>query len=240
MLNSTVVDNRTVVIPRLSSKDFNKVVKLSPDGMFYITPDAHGSTLKSPRILRPKLSLPLETKCSLYSEISSHDSITSEMRLLDSYKNTFMWNKAVQEHSKTDCEMLNLSIHKEVKKGLCWIQTLKCTNCKYCSAPVKLYQEVITKSPGPRSAAPNLALQVALQDTSISNTKARLLLAATNTPPPCRSSMQKAANKVGDIITDVNEADMTHRREESKRINQLRGVDNTESRIQKGFDGSNA
>ena len=62
--------------------------------------------------------------------------------------------------------------------GLCWQQQLRCTNCKYPSGLFELYMETKTDRIGPDIAAPNLGLQVALQDSTMGCAKARLLLAA--------------------------------------------------------------
>ena len=56
-----------------------------------------------------------------------------------------------------------------------------------------------------------------------------MLLASTNTPPPCRSAMQRASNRVGTLTVAATLEDMRQRREELKRVSQLRGLPASES-----------
>lgn len=110
------------------------------------------------------------------------------------------------------------------KKGLCWIQSLRCTLCHYASKPFKLYEEVNSNSRGPKYARPNLGLQVGLQECAIGNKKARVLLLSTNSPAPSASAMQKASNKVGTMTSLSAEDDLAKRRSKLRDINRMRGL----------------
>jgi hypothetical protein len=89
----------------------------------------------------------------------------------------------------------------------------------------KLYKELPREGKrGPRGCAPNAGLQIGLQESMIGNTKARVILASTNTPPPGRTPMQRKANKVGDITTKLNQEDLDQRLIMCKETNRLRGL----------------
>ena len=68
---------------------------------------------------------------------------------------------------------------------------------------------------------PNLGLQVALQETPISNTQARLILACINTPPPSHSSMHHTATMVVDMTTTADEDYFKQIRENLKHVRGL-------------------
>ena len=55
----------------------------------------------------------------------------------------------------------------------------------------KLYSEVYTGSRGQKPYAPNVAIHVGLQDSTLGNTKLRHIQVTTNTPSPSRRGMQK-------------------------------------------------
>ena len=84
--------------------------------------------------------------------------------------------------------MPRMEIVNEKKWGVCWKMTLKCVNCEFHTTEFKLYKEIISNKPGPNPAAPNIGLGIGLQDTSLGNTGARLVMANLDLPPPARSS----------------------------------------------------
>ena len=115
-----------------------------------------------------------------------------EMRLLHKEKMVHMWNTCIREHASrvgNTCGIPEFAVNHERQKGLCWIQALKCTNCGYASHKLILNKEVESKGRGPKPPRPNMGLQTGLQECPMGNTKARLLLANTNTPPPSLSAL---------------------------------------------------
>jgi len=77
--------------------------------------------------------------------------------------------------------------------------------------------------------------QAGLQDTPIGNTRARYLIAATDIPPPSRSSMQRASNKVGKATVELNETDMSNKLKLVRQVNVMRGAQHPEQ-INVAFD----
>ena len=63
---------------------------------------------------------------------------------------------------------------------------------------------------GPKPASANYGFQVGAKQTGASNTAICKMLLAADTPAPSRSSMQAAANKVGEVIIETNEKDMAN------------------------------
>ena len=115
-------------------------------------------------------------------------------------------------------------MHTEVKVDLCWKQNLRCVKCGYTSKMFKLYHEVSTEKAGERSAAPNVGLQVGLQESTTGIAKGRVIIANLDVPPPYRSSMQRTANKVGNATATMTLADLAKKRDHMKTINTLRGL----------------
>lgn len=219
------VDYEETEIPswksRLTRRRFQQVTKKGPGGLL-TNPDAEGNPGSS-KLLRPTPDA--DTSIS-ESYLKKDNKNRGEMRLVNISMHTEMWNKCIEEHSKVHCEcrVPSFEVYQEIKKGLCWRQSLKCTKCGYISKLHKLYEEIEESRRGAKIAAPNVALQVALQDSTCGNAKARLILAGTNTPPPSRSGMQNLANKVGTITAMMTSDDLAKRREDLKEINSLRGL----------------
>ena len=85
----------------------------------------------------------------------------------------------------------------------------------------KLYHEVPTEKAGQGSAVPNVSLQVGLLESTTGITKAQMIIASLDVPPPCRSSRQRTANKVGNATATMTLADFTKRCDHVKTINKL-------------------
>ena len=86
----------------------------------------------------------------------------------------------------------------------------------------KLYHEVPTEKAGQRSAAPNVGLQVGLQESTTGIAKGRVIIASLDVPPPMyQSSMQRTANKVGNATATMTLTDLAKRRDHMKTINKL-------------------
>ena len=134
-------------------------------------------------------------------------------------------NDCFKEHASREdtCILPHFEVH-EKKFGLCWQQSLSCTACHYKSRMYKLYSEVNTGSRGQKPCAPNVAIHVGLQDTTMGNTKLRHILTTTNTPPPSRSGMQRKSNRVATITSQSTTDDLQQKREKTREINVLRGL----------------
>jgi hypothetical protein len=211
-----------VSIRRMSNDVFSMVSKSSPSGLLY-APDAEGQPGPS-KLLRPIHGGPISDLSEQYLEDGEKNIDNSEMRLISTHKYAEMWNTAIREHKSTACNEGQFTVHKELKKGLGWKQSLKCINCVYTSDMFKLYNEVFGTGRGAKRAKCNVGLQIGLQDSPIGNTRARMLVASTNTPPPARSAMQRLSNSVGMATKMLNLNDIRERMQNCKRINKLRGL----------------
>ena len=120
------------------------------------------------------------------------------------------WNTAYRLHRQesSQCDMQHMVIANERKWGVCWRLTLRCVNCEFHTPEFKLYREIISNKPGPNPGAPNIGLGIGLQDTSLGNKGARLLMSNMDMPPPARSSMQRTSKIVSKTVKDLNDRDM--------------------------------
>ena len=213
-----------VWLPRLSQNDFDRVVQTTPSGLLAVS-DAEGRPGTS-KILRPQLDqCPDLTDIYLQADEQADTHAVSKMRLLSVDKSAAMWNDCFKEHASREdtCILPHFEVH-EKKFGLCWQQSLSCTACHYKSRMYKLYSEVNTGSRGQKPCAPNVAIHVGLQDTTMGNTKLRHILTTTNTPPPSRSGMQRKSNRVATITSQSTTDDLQQKREKTREINVLRGL----------------
>ena len=217
---SSETEHPTIWSKRLSHDEFSRIAQTGPDGYTYTVNDQHHAPANV-KLLRPTVPNTPE----LVAERAAAPEGTGEMRYLGRDKTIAMFNDFVSMH-KTDnnCDNLQIKLNNEVKFGVVWKWTLCCSSCKFISKEYKLYEECESSSRGPKSAAPNIGLQAGLKESTIGPTKARLILAAMNTPPPCRSSMQKASRKVGEVICKLNDEDMSSKIEDIKKLNQSRGL----------------
>ena len=83
-----------------------------------------------------------------------------------------MWNNCIQLHAEQSkgCTP-RFSIANEREIGLAWQQSLHCVNCQFKSGMYKLYDELPTGGCGQKPATTNVAFQIVLQDSAISNIK---------------------------------------------------------------------
>lgn len=137
-----------------------------------------------------------------------------------------MWNEVFREHQEQSPQCdgeLTVDMDNERQRGLCWQEQLKCSKCKYVSSRYNLYDEVRTGSRGPKTAAPNLGLQVGLCHSPMAVNGFRKLCASAGLPAPNPSSMARHMDIVRPHIIEANEDDMKQRCEGLKKINRLRG-----------------
>ena len=219
-----VADNSTpsMWMPRLTQAEFTRVAKVTPGGLIEV-PDAEGKS-GGAKLMRPKKRVADD----LTTTYLKKDDSQSEMRIMHRDKTTQMYNECIAEHASLIdsqlCAVPRFTVHTEVKVGLCWKQNLRCVKCGYTSKMFKLYHEVPTEKAGQRSAAPNVGLQVGLQESTTGIAKGRVIIASLDVPPPCQSSMQRTANKVGNATATMTLADLAKRRDHMKTINKLRGL----------------
>lgn len=193
----------------------------------------------TPAMMQNSYGLPTETKLLRPStssssvmdnenrSVSEKDADRDTYRLLHLRKTEILWNEAIRVHIRPNiCQgELRWDMDVEKQRGLGWKECLSCTCGGYRSAQHNLYVEIENKgSRGPKTAAPNVGVQVGLTQSMISNTAFRNGLMAVNIPPPSDRSMQKTANKVCDAITDLNKDDMEMQREHLRDVNQARGL----------------
>jgi len=141
-------------VKRLNKVDFSRITRSSQDGRSYRVTGTEGPYIdNNVMLLRPKY-VSRTAKCDKYLKLDEADTATSsdhhdEMRLLSPNKVTAMWNKCIKEHENeksVSCKDIALFVHKEIKKGLCWEQSLACKNCSYKSKTYKLYAEVKSRT----------------------------------------------------------------------------------------------
>lgn len=160
-------------------------------------------------LLRPRRDRVTQLQRAQVAE--TQDPETNTNRLVHLGKTASLWNEAFHQHSQENPRCganLTWDTSHERRRGLASAFRLKCSQCKYTSVTHKLYTEVKTNRPGPNPAAVNLGLQAGLAHTSLSATGIVKLLLATNTPAPNLSSLQKAANKIKDVLVKSNEDSM--------------------------------
>ncbi len=110
------------------------------------------------------------------------------------------------------------------KWGVAFSGRLKCSDgCGYKSVDQKkFYQEVERQGRGRKAAKVNTQLQVVLTKHPIGNLAIRDILASIDTPTPCESSMQKAANKVCDSFHGIAREQLKKNRELVKTVMKIR------------------
>jgi hypothetical protein len=206
---------------RMDASQFSLVTTRAADQSTLTAPDCDGRP-GNVRLLRPRPQ-PANLK---HRESTSTNDLVKGTRMIDNEQMMKMWNDSMQLHSSQseDCGVPKLIIAHDKKWGLGWKYTLKCVKCDFRSPEYKLYKEVKTTKPGPNPAAINLTFQAGLQDSPVGNTRARLILASANIPPPSRSSMQRTANSVGTATQQLNDKDMTEKLNLVRNISSARGV----------------
>lgn len=138
------------------------------------------------------------------------------MRLIHLKKNCELWNHAIREHRRTarTCQNPQFWPSEEQKRGLVIAQRLQCMNCDFVTPLFKLYEEVdvpVPSKPGPKPAVQNVALQNAIVDTTIGQSKVRSLLSSLDLAPPAKSHMHQTSKLVGDELVKLGQLDMSEK-----------------------------
>lgn len=226
-------DEQPVAPPRwkrLSSEEYNQATTIGFDGKRHI-PDINNRTSKRVKLLRLKEEVKIQTPED--GESTSAVNAEHESFVIDSSEMLNMMNSVNSAHRDYNDSCDPEFEYENVKKqGVCCIVTLRCKNCEFTSIPNKLFQEIRTGKRGQKAAIPNVALQIALQDTMVGNESASYILSMMGVAPPNRSIMQKQANRIGEETIELNKADMADIRENLKRILRLRNEDEQSINIQ--------
>ena len=211
---------------RLTVDVYNSITEESQDGAGVCTKDCDGQPCNV-KYLRPRPNPPTILDELLKARSSTDSDFEWSMRYFDPESVEELWNTSITEHASTDPTCTGRLIHdknSEKKWGICWKETLKCTECQYRSKEYNLYPEVDTGKPGRKPAAPNLGLQIGIAHTGIGNTGARNILMAAGIPAPALRSMQRNANYVNDVLVTTNKEDMKQRRAKLHEINEMKGL----------------
>ncbi|CAC5388304.1 unnamed protein product [Mytilus coruscus] len=175
----------------------------------------------------------LRPQANVNLKIEENNALHSGMRWIDSQLTLSLINTTYDKHQveSPSCPRFNVDYHAQKKWGTCWQYTLKCITCGFIGDRMKMYKEIANGKPGPNPGQLNVALASALQDCPIGNTTVQQLLAGVDTPPPCRSSMQRTSNRVAAEMVKLNKTDMAQKLEQVKEVNRKRGVPENEINI---------
>lgn len=133
------------------------------------------------------------------------------MRIIHLGQLEHMWNKTFRVHQwSTTCRRPHFYVYKEKQVGLCVQQVLKCSNCQFQSEKHQLYVEKDLKSSsrGTRGPVTNLALNAALQDSSIGPQTMRSIISKLDLPVPSKTSMTQAGKDISQKLQTANKDDM--------------------------------
>ena len=146
-------------------------------------------------------------------------------RIVDITKLVETINSLYTDHnsSKKKCKKIKFQINKEIKHGLAWKFQFKCSGCGFLST---LYSTFSPIPDSERSAAINTNLAMAIMDTSMGISRARLLFTALDIPPPSTSHMQKLTDKVSKAIIELNKEDMSDKLRIVEQHNAVAGQEN--------------
>lgn len=208
---------------RLSREEFGRVAKLSPDGTRYEVPGADGNQ-GTTKLLRPAGDTAPEVSVAYLQEADK--SCSGEMRLVHREKMCTMFNTAIREHGqyKGACGMPSFYVWQELQKGMAWKVAVACRTCGYKGSLHQLYDTVPKAGRGAKAAAVNHGLQVGLLDSPIGNTKAQVVVAALNTPPPSLKGMMKTSYAVCSRTVTQAEDDLHRIRRQMVETNKARGL----------------
>ncbi len=107
--------------------------------------------------------------------------------------------------SNPNCDgFLRFDVKNQKQWGLSYRERLVCSDCGFISKYYRMYDVVESNKRGPKAAKINVAAQVGLMTSPISNKNFREILMASNITPPSASGMQKNANKVARMVETIN------------------------------------
>ena len=199
------------VYQRLTREDFDSVISQADADCFEIT-NEDGVSVPT-RLLRPRDEPVGEMKCK-DSQNRHGYRIYHKDRVIE------LINYVIKNHTSCTGELM---WGNEKKWGLCWTESLLCSVCTFRTQPTKLYNEINIPGKGRKSGEPNVGLHVGQMHAPIGVTSFRTILSCIGIPPPCKNTLQKTANLVGDKIVKHNVENMTYLRQDTLRLNTIKG-----------------
>ena len=139
-----------------------------------------------------------------------------------------MFNEAYRDHAtkKRTCQGdLRWDDINSKRFGLAWKVVIHCTRCRYRSKQFKLYDEVESGTKGPKPAAINMGIQTGVMRHGMSNSGLREILTSANIPSPSLSTMQRTANRVGEIVVEATQEHFEVVCQQVKTYNESIGLD---------------
>ena len=198
------------ILKRTSKDKFDFVMDKTDNGLIYngdmeaVFPMCDGQRTDF-TALRPKKTSKSDTIPDEKADNSNSNVIVNRGKMCK------MWNDCFKAHKKDYpcCKgELYWDDDHSLQWGMSWKAVLSCTNCNFQSEQFKLYEEVQTGCPGPKPAATTYGIQVGLTKNGVSNGGLTEILASASIKPPAYSTLQRAANHVGKIITEENMEDL--------------------------------
>ena len=216
----------TFTIKRLPRDIHEDVVQESADGILH-TEDEHGEWQPS-RILRPRPRNRTAAEQHAVADVEDsgvHPDLLTN-RILHLLKTQQLWVEAIKNHlPPPPCGgTLVWDIEKQEQRGLMWRLALKCSGCQYKTPRHSLYEEAPSKRKGRKPAKTNIALGVALTQSSIGVSGIIDILLACEIPAPSERGLTQVFNEACDNIVDFNENDLSRLRQYLAEINMLRGI----------------
>ena len=187
--------------------------------------DSDGNMCTAVKYLRPLKQS--KSKLQMAAEATDGNELDS-YRLLHQEKLNYMYSDSGSRHNKLQPRCPGIPVVDsmyDIQVGLCWKQRTKCPKCNYLSPYYECYKTIKQKKPGPDPADINRTVHISTSHTGISCTGVRTLMASLNSPPPSKRQLQRNANKVGDLLIEENERDMTSICDDLKELNTLKGLD---------------
>ncbi|CAH1245534.1 Hypp7504 [Branchiostoma lanceolatum] len=227
----------TPVYRRVSEDNFELLQDTDRRGNLLIRPKKVALEKRRVMLLRPK-----KEPCSKIARAVARGYTRDDARddNLDDLVGYRIWlardavkacTKAQRDHDQehpTCKALVRLSAKLERKVGLATSETFVCDKCKYKSKGKKFYDEIDKDAGqgcrrGRKVAVPNMAVQVALANSSIGVAAFRQFAAAMDLPVPVSSQMRKNARKYSDLMVRENERDMKAWSEKVKEMNSILG-----------------
>lgn len=210
---------------RLSLESFESRVNEYPNGIMAIH-NVDG-TMSDGKILRP-LSKSSEV-VDMYLQPSDSHPDEQTYKIFQQGPLQAMMNSEMKNHRlhKNDCEGdLRFDTESHKKWGLAWTERFICDECGFTSKFYDLFEPIETGKRGRRAAKINIAAQVGLMHTPISNKSFSEILNCANIISPAASGMYKCSNKVSEQVEKINREDMKNIRKKLLEENKLCGLKN--------------
>ena len=240
----TVNKDRKTIVPkyrefpvgkhvRMDKRLFENTVVHDEGQMYLVDEKGMGTPAKLLRPRSPKATITQQ----LNEEPTSGDTgatsadVIDETATVNLKKVEDMVNKVLIEHFEITSQCTkgpDLRIKDNISWGLSRRIRWECKNCEFTSKTYKLYKEVIDPNAPPKrgckAADVNVGLATGLASSSIGVAGVSDILHSMNQPSPQKSSLRKHLNRAYARIKQLNEDDMTERREEIRKLQELKGL----------------